>query len=730
MMKKQFITILVLIGFFGFAVSANAGFFGDFFNKMFPSENGLTFGGTTLFPGGGGTGTSTPPTYGKLLVGNSGGTYTLTATSTLGITASVPDPLSVTKLTATFASTTAISGINANFTNFYGALVGNASTATALYANGANCSANQYPLGVDASGAVENCTADANTTYTATYPITLTGTAFGTAISTSTGDWGGTFDSQEGTYYLNAANLTNFGTPFYAYFSATNTDALSQGSTNKYWSNTLWDNRMAATTSVNSIITLSNLSILKAQVSDFGTYESVLTFNYPLSRATNAVSIVATSSMAIKTSDLVESGSLFYTDARSRAAISSSATGLTYTSATGDFSLTSGYLIPTTAMQTTWNNKWDLASSTIPVNKGGTGLTSATAGYFLIGGNGTLQATSTIFISSTGNVGIGTAAPTLGLQVEKATTGVVAGFYATLVDAVGEEALIHIGGLNTTSHYGVMIGATPEVSLPSAQDHSFIVKTNPTTGTGHIERFRITSDGNVGIGTTVPSYLLTVNGNIGTNGYLYATSTNIGTLTVTGATTLATSLSGLLGLNAGVTYAVSTSTLNIGGLAGTATALASDPTDCAANTWANAIAASGNLTCAAVTYAGISAMTSANLASVLSDEVGTGKVALSQYPAFTYSTSTSFTGTTTIPLGPAFLAETWDAVQCFTDVGTLNVSFYDGTNRMNLFNASTTVGTVTLNSNNTFTASEKRYADIGTAATAPTRISCTIKKSF
>jgi hypothetical protein len=175
---------------------------------------------------------------------------------------------------------------------------------------------------------------------------------------------------------------------------------------------------------------------------------------------------------------------------------------------------------------------------------------------------------------------------------------------------------------------------------------------------------------------------------------------------------------------------VSTSTLNIGGLAGTATALASDPTDCAANTWANAIAASGNLTCAAVTYAGISAMTSANLASVLSDEVGTGKVALSQYPAFTYSTSTSFTGTTTIPLGPAFLAETWDAVQCFTDVGTLNVSFYDGTNRMNLFNASTTVGTITLSTNNTFTASEKRYADIGTAATAPTRISCTIKKSF
>jgi hypothetical protein len=38
-----------------------------------------------------------------------------------------------------------------------GALTGNASTATALAANGGNCSAGSFPLGVDASGAVESC---------------------------------------------------------------------------------------------------------------------------------------------------------------------------------------------------------------------------------------------------------------------------------------------------------------------------------------------------------------------------------------------------------------------------------------------------------------------------------------------------------------------------------------------------------------------------------------------
>ncbi len=39
-----------------------------------------------------------------------------------------------------------------------GSFTGNASTATALAANGANCSAGSYPLGVSAAGAAESCT--------------------------------------------------------------------------------------------------------------------------------------------------------------------------------------------------------------------------------------------------------------------------------------------------------------------------------------------------------------------------------------------------------------------------------------------------------------------------------------------------------------------------------------------------------------------------------------------
>jgi len=76
-------------------------------------------------------------------------------------------------LTATAGQAVAVEGVSfdggvvtgassISSTGFTGALTGNADTATALAANGGNCVAGSYPLGVDASGAVESCT-DATT---------------------------------------------------------------------------------------------------------------------------------------------------------------------------------------------------------------------------------------------------------------------------------------------------------------------------------------------------------------------------------------------------------------------------------------------------------------------------------------------------------------------------------------------------------------------------------------
>lgn len=107
-----------------------------------------------------------------------------------------------------------------------------------------------------------------------------------------------------------------------------------------------------------------------------------------------------------------------------------------------------------------------------------------------------------------------------------------------------------------------------------------------------------------------------------------------------------------------------------------------------------------------------------------------GTLSSVQTPAFTFATTTAWGGTTTIPLGPAFYAETWNSVKCFTDTGTLWLAFDDGTNVMNYVQASTTVNTVALSTNNSYTAGEKRYVKIGNPASSPTTISCTVNKTI
>ncbi|HEY0980160.1 MAG TPA: hypothetical protein VGE18_02000, partial [Candidatus Paceibacterota bacterium] len=59
------------------------------------------------------------------------------------------------------------------------------------------------------------------------------------------------------------------------------------------------------------------------------------------------------------TTDLPEGSNLYYTDDRARESLSSSATGLTYTDSTGVFSLTSGYMIPTTTQESNWTTAFN-----------------------------------------------------------------------------------------------------------------------------------------------------------------------------------------------------------------------------------------------------------------------------------------------------------------------------------------------------------------------------------
>lgn len=101
-------------------------------------------------------------------------------------------------------------------------------------------------------------------------------------------------------------------------------------------------------------------------------------------------------------------------------------------------------------------------------------------------------------------------------------------------------------------------------------------------------------------------------------------------------------------------------------------------------------------------------------------------VAQIEHHSFTYSTSTAWTGTTTIPLEVGY-GETWNSIQCYTDIGTLNTQVGYGTASTTMLNASTTIGTVTYTTNNLMTAGNKVKVDVGTPATAPTKITCTEK---
>lgn len=94
-----------------------------------------------------------------------------------------------TYVTDTFMNTTGTVNASGGFEgDLIGDVTGNADTATALAANGADCGVGEYPLGVDDSGAVESCT-DATTEIT----------SIDTATNTTAVEWCVAVDSATNT---------------------------------------------------------------------------------------------------------------------------------------------------------------------------------------------------------------------------------------------------------------------------------------------------------------------------------------------------------------------------------------------------------------------------------------------------------------------------------------------------------------------------------------------------
>ncbi|MEK7101023.1 MAG: hypothetical protein AAB921_02900, partial [Patescibacteria group bacterium] len=142
-------------------------------------------------------------------------------------------------------------------------------------------------------------------TASVTSPLSFSG---GTLSISTAGDWTGTLDGYEASALLAAG------------FSTTSAD---------YWKT---QNDFYSTTSANAWLATKSTTDLSEGSNLY----------YTPARVASVIAGTTTTALA-------EGSNLYYTDARARAALSSSATGLTYTSGTGAFSLTAGYTIPLTA---------------------------------------------------------------------------------------------------------------------------------------------------------------------------------------------------------------------------------------------------------------------------------------------------------------------------------------------------------------------------------------------
>jgi len=160
-----------------------------------------------------------------------------------------------------------------------------------------------------------------------------------------------------------------------------------------------------------------------------------------------------------------------------------------------------------------------LTTGTLPVASGGTGLTTLTAGYIPFGaGTSAFGSNANLFWDNTNSrLGLGTLSPTQKISI------IGASFVGSSFNgqSFGDNAAerLRIGYKNGTPDTGLVPAQiiTDTSTLQFASRDNSIGTITFATGTGIPERMRLDSSGNVGIGTSSPSFKLDVTGNIRTS---------------------------------------------------------------------------------------------------------------------------------------------------------------------------------------------------------------------
>jgi hypothetical protein len=527
----------------------------------------------------GGTGLTSAPLYGQILLGNATGGYTLTATSSLGI-----------------ISTSNTWDGTQTFTNLInGSISGNASTVTTnanltgdvtSLGNATTIGANKVTLGMHAVLAGNSLIG--NPTGGLATPTTIATSSLGIALSDTTGTLaigrGGTgisitpaygevlLGNGVGGYTLTATSSLGINSGTWGIISGTLSNQTDlQNALNAKLNLSDW----FATTSAPQINTLANLvdatttslniggSITGAGLIACAGSTNKLLWNAVTKQFTCGVDAGSSGGLT----GLGAQYSSYQTGSTQTLATSSDTNiGLTITSS-GDIHTFTPTWIGTLgdsriASAATWNAK----------------QTSALAkGNFLVGNDaGVAQATSSIFVDSVGRVGFGPVS-SLGAKVD-----IVAGIAAqlrlsnTVTDATNKFAYLSarhytnaqtdtslLLGINSSASNLVLLGGGSG-SLTAATELEFYTATNNTTLAG-TQRMTINNLGSVGIGSTTPSSVLSITNTVGT-----AVNTPLFTIaSTTGGLSTTTLMTVLANGNVGIGTTTPAYKLDVGGFINT-----------------------------------------------------------------------------------------------------------------------------------------------------------------
>ena len=597
---------------------------------------------TILLPRGGGTGTSTAPSYGQVLVGNSTGTYTLTATSSLGITAGSGSQT---------PWTSAIDGGGFSLTNV---------------------------------GAIE-------------------GTAFSATSTTATSTFAGGLNIESGGFvYDYASGNVGIGTTSPSHLLSVHGDGLFSGITVAN----------ASTTALS--VGAGYFTSLTGQGLAASTTSSSLQFDY--SKGLADASTMGAHECIFGTLGLLCEGAT---------AGDGFQTALTFATPTADRTVTipGGASFTVAGINVTQTISAVNTFSSQPIFSASTGarFNDNAEAFFGTSSDASLNYSTTQTPDS------------LFLALSNDSNALV----VNNIDRVGTDFAHAVQTNPTIFLHGDSTNTTHWLGLTHDQTNGVI-----STGAGSLI---LSPASNVGIGTTTPGSLLSLNG---IANFTAATSTFYGT----GGIDLAGgcfSINGTcLSTGAGTVTQIDTTYPLTGGPINTTGTLSLAFGTTTSNTWAGlqTLTNASSTAFSAGSWLGIPNSTNPSIAAdgTLAINTTTASSSLrffddaaerALYPekprTFTFATSTvayyGGTGaTTTIPLGAAFRPETWTSVQCYSNSGTGGLRFGDGTNWMDYVAITSTPTIIDLSTNNTFVRGEAASVQIRQETTVTRDISCSV----